>query len=361
MTALRQELIKLIALEGPMSIARYMSLCLGHPQHGYYMTRDPLGSKGDFITAPEISQMFGELLGLWFAQIWINLGSPDAIRLVECGPGRGTLMQDALRAAATVPGFKSAITVDLIEMSPVLKAEQLRRLSGTGVPVNWHARIDSVKTDKPILLIGNEFLDALPIRQFQRNAERWHERLVGSDGESLSLGLSAAPEPVLSQIAPQGSILELSPAIQSFIAAAAEKLNAASGYAILIDYGHVKSGFGDTLQAMQRHGFVNPLASPGESDLTAHVDFDGLGRAAKANGLAVHGPVEQATFLRHLGLQVRAEMLMQKAGTQSQRDEIAGAERRLSDMSRTGMGSLFKVICLAARGQPEPPAFNGES
>jgi NADH dehydrogenase [ubiquinone] 1 alpha subcomplex assembly factor 7 len=361
MTQLRQELIKLIALEGPMSIARYMSLCLSHPKLGYYMTRDPLGAKGDFITAPEISQMFGELLGLWFAQIWMDLGSPEAIRIVECGPGRGTLMQDALRAAATVPGFKSAIHIELVEVSPILKAEQLRRLSGSGIPISWHANLDTVKTDMPILLIGNEFLDALPIQQFQRSNDHWHERLVGCDGDKLSLGLSGEPEKTFDKPAPEGSVFEISPAIQNFIISSAALLKASGGYALLIDYGHIKSGLGDTLQAMQKHGFVDPLAEPGESDLTAHVDFAAIIRAAENHGLDVHGPIEQASFLRNLGLQVRVEMLMQKTDDQTTRDEIASAERRLTDMSRTGMGSMFKVICLAAKGQPHPPAFENAS
>jgi NADH dehydrogenase [ubiquinone] 1 alpha subcomplex assembly factor 7 len=359
MSALRQELIKQILLEGPMSIARYMSLCLGHPRHGYYMTRDPLGAKGDFITAPEISQMFGELIGLWFAQVWLDLGSPEAIRLVECGPGRGTLMQDALRAAATIPGFASAITIDLVEMSPVLKAEQLRRLSGSGIPINWHDNLASIKTDRPILLIGNEFLDALPIQQFQYHDGQWHERLVGTDGETLSLGLAPEPESIMQKPARDGSILEISPVIQGLISTTAERLKASGGYALFIDYGHIKSGFGDTLQAMQKHGFIDPLLAPGESDVTAHVDFEAVAKAAKAQGLAVHGPLDQASFLRNLGLQIRAEMLMQKAGDAEQRERISAQEHRLTDMSRTGMGSLFKVICLAANGQPAPAAFEG--
>jgi NADH dehydrogenase [ubiquinone] 1 alpha subcomplex assembly factor 7 len=357
MSALRQELIKQILLEGPMSIARFMALCLGHPRLGYYMTRDPLGATGDFITAPEISQMFGELIGLWFAQVWLDLGSPEAIRLVECGPGRGTLMQDALRAAATIPGFTSAITIDLVEMSPVLKAEQLRRLSGSGIPINWHDTLASIKTDRPILLIGNEFLDALPIQQFQYHAGQWHERLVGTDGEILSLGLAPEPESMVQKPAAEGSILEISPAIQGLIFTTAEKLKAAGGYALFIDYGHIKSGFGETLQAMQKHGFVDPLLAPGESDLTAHVDFEAVAKAAKAQGLAVHGPIDQASFLRNLGLQIRAEMLMQKTNDREQRDKISAQEKRLTDMSRTGMGSLFKVTCLAANGQPAPAAF----
>jgi NADH dehydrogenase [ubiquinone] 1 alpha subcomplex assembly factor 7 len=357
MSILRQELIKQIQLEGPMSIARYMALCLGHPRHGYYMTRDPLGAKGDFITAPEISQMFGELIGLWFAQVWLELGSPKAIRVVECGPGRGTLMQDALRAVATVPCFSSAMTIDLIEMSPVLKAEQLLRLSGSGIPINWHDSLATIKTDRPILLFGNEFLDALPIQQFECHGGKWHERLVGTDGERLSLGLASEPESAIEKPAAEGSILEISPAIQGLIFTTAEKLKAAGGYALFIDYGHVKSGFGDSLQAMQKHGFVDPLLSPGESDLTAHVDFDALGKAAKAQDLAVHGPISQANFLRNLGLQIRTEMLMQKALDVGQKDKISAEEHRLTDMSRTGMGSLFKVICLASQGQPKPAAF----
>jgi NADH dehydrogenase [ubiquinone] 1 alpha subcomplex assembly factor 7 len=360
-SALKQDILKLIAQEGPLSVERYMALCLGHPAHGYYMTRDPLGAKGDFITAPEISQMFGELIGLWAAQAWLDMGQPDQLRLIECGPGRGTLMQDALRAAATIPGFLQALRVDLVETSPVLKAEQLRRLSGCGVPVDWHASLQSIPSGIPRIILGNEFLDALPVRQYVRQDGGWHERLVGVDGEALVFGLAPYPEKTLTQEAPEGAILEIASEAQRFVTDLAAGLKADGGAALFIDYGHGRTGFGDTLQAIMKHAFVDPLANPGDADLTAHVDFDALSRTAKAAGLSVHGPVEQGPFLRNLGLQVRAEMLMQKAVDDGQRLRIKDEERRLTDNARTGMGKLFKAIAFTAPGQPAPPAFDDAS
>jgi NADH dehydrogenase [ubiquinone] 1 alpha subcomplex assembly factor 7 len=358
---LKRILLSLIENEGPISVERYMTMCLGHPGHGYYMTRDPLGANGDFITAPEISQMFGELIGLWLAQVWLDLGSPPAMRIVECGPGRGTLLLDALRAAATVPGLREALCLDLVETSPVLKATQLRNLSGMDISVAWHDSLETVATDRPIVLFANEFLDALPIRQYQAQNGSWHERLIGANGDELTFGLSVSPEKSIRQTANEGAVLEISPAIQAFIKTLSQKLKAASGVALLIDYGHARSALGDTLQAMVRHGFVDPLSDPGEADLTAHVDFGAIVKAARESNLESYGPIEQGLFLRNLGLQVRAEMLIEKTRDPAQRESIASAERRLTDMSLAGMGRLFKVISLVAPGQPAPPAFLPET
>jgi NADH dehydrogenase [ubiquinone] 1 alpha subcomplex assembly factor 7 len=357
LSRLGEELRRLIALEGPISIERYMALALGHPQLGYYMTRDPLGAAGDFTTAPEISQMFGELLGLWAAQCWLDLGEPNPVRLVECGPGRGTMMADALRAAKAAPGFLSALQVELIETSPVLKASQMLKLGGCGTPVSWRASIDDASRDAPLIVIGNEFLDALPIRQYMRQNGHWHERLVGLTGDGLTLGLCTDPEPALTQPGPEGAVVEVAIAAQSFLRELAARLQAAGGVALFLDYGYMKSGFGDTLQAMRSHAFVDPLASPGESDLTAHVDFQALARTARALGLDVHGPVEQGPFLQALGLEARADQLLRHARSPEQEQAIRTAERRLIEMSRTGMGSLFKVIAFTASGQPTPPGF----
>jgi NADH dehydrogenase [ubiquinone] 1 alpha subcomplex assembly factor 7 len=352
-TALLEELKALIALEGPISVERYMALCLGHPQHGYYMTRDPLGQAGDFTTAPEISQMFGELVGLFMAQCWLDLRSPAPVQLVECGPGRGTLMADALRATRIVPGFREAVQVALVETSPVLKAQQRRLLGNAGVPLTWSDSLDHVAAAEPMLLIANEFLDALPIRQYIRQGARWHERLVGLDGNRLAFGLSADAEGAIRQEAPDGSVLEVAVAAIGFIRDIAARLKATGGVALFIDYGHVRSGFGDTLQAMRGHAFVDPLASPGEADLTAHVDFDALAKVARAAGIAVHGPVEQGQFLKALGLEARAAQLAKGDAAEG----VRAAERRLTEMTRTGMGQLFKVMALTAAGHPVPPGF----
>ncbi len=358
MTALKQEILKLIAQEGPISIERYMALCLGHPKFGYYMTRDPLGAAADFITAPEISQIFGELIGLWVAQVWLDMGQPEELLLVECGPGRGTLMRDALRAAGTVPGFMKALRVELVETSPVLKAEQLRRLSGCGVPVRWHSGLQSIPAGPPRIIVGNEFLDALPIRQYVRQSGGWHERMIGASAEMLIHGLAPTAEGGLAQNAPEGAVLEIAPMAQRFIKDLAKGLKDDGGAALFIDYGHIRTGLGDTLQAVARHAFVDPLDAPGEADVTAHVDFAALTHTAQAAGLCVHGPMEQGPFLRNLGLDVRAQMLMQKAANEDQRLTIMGEERRLADMSKTGMGKLFKAIAFTGPGQPTPPVFD---
>jgi NADH dehydrogenase [ubiquinone] 1 alpha subcomplex assembly factor 7 len=351
------EIRRLIALEGPISVERFMALALGHPQHGYYMTRDPLGATGDFTTAPEISQMFGELIGLWAAQCWLDLGQPNPVRLVECGPGRGTMMTDALRAAKAAPGFLDALQIELIETSPVLKAAQMLKLAGCGTPVAWRSRMDEISEGAPRIIIGNEFLDALPIRQYMRQNNQWHERLVGLSGDSLIMGLRPRPETAIMQHGPEGAVIEVAIAAQGFIRDLALRLKADGGVALFLDYGHTQSGFGDTLQAMRSHAFVDPLASPGESDLTAHVDFEALCKTARELGLTVHGPMAQGAFLQALGLEARTEQLVSHARTQEQKDVIRSAERRLTDTSRTGMGHLFKVIAFAAPGQPVPPGF----
>jgi NADH dehydrogenase [ubiquinone] 1 alpha subcomplex assembly factor 7 len=357
LSRLGDEIRRLIKLEGPLSVERYMALALGHPQHGYYMTRDPLGAAGDFTTAPEITQMFGELIGLWAAQCWLDLGQPNPVRLVECGPGRGTMMADVVRAGKAAPGFLDALQIELIETSLALKAAQMLKLGGCGAPVAWRARIDEVSAGAPLIIIGNEFLDALPIRQYMRQNGQWHERLVGLAGDALTLGLSHDSEPAITQNGPEGAVIEVAIAAQGFIRNLAMRLKADGGVALFLDYGHSKSGFGDTLQAVQRHAFIDPLASPGESDITAHVDFDALGKAARDAGLAVYDPMEQGAFLQALGLEGRTDQLIRHAGTAAQKEAIRTAERRLTDTSRLGMGRLFKVIAFAAPGQPVPPAF----
>ncbi|HQS47676.1 MAG TPA: SAM-dependent methyltransferase, partial [Xanthobacteraceae bacterium] len=254
---LGREIKALIASEGPISLARYMDLCLGHPRHGYYMTRDPFGAAGDFITAPEISQMFGELLGLWVLAAWQQMGSPNPIHLVELGPGRGTLMADALRATRLLPGFADAVRVHLVEMSPVLRARQQATLANAAIvhPISWHTRLEDVP-DGPVLVLANEFFDALPISQFIRSAAGWHERRIGLDAAGdLTFGVDPHPARLVEVLArhvppphPPGVLLERleSPAT----AALATRLATQDGAALVIDYGHAQSGFGDTLQAM---------------------------------------------------------------------------------------------------------------
>jgi SAM-dependent MidA family methyltransferase len=257
---------------------------------------------------------------------------------------------------AVVPGLREATTVDVIEISPVLAEHQQRTLGSAGLPVHWRHGLADVPDDGvPLIVIGNEFLDALPIRQYMRQQGQWHERLVGIEGTRLMLGLSPTPEPSLRQSAPEGAILEVCLPAHGFVATLAPRLCRSGGVALFLDYGHTRSGFGDTLQAMRNHAFVDPFDTPGDADVTAHVDFDGLARSARGAGLAVHGPVEQGKFLQALGLRARAEQLIRGASSQQKAKQIHSGEQRLTEMTRTGMGSLFKAIAFAAPGQPVPP------
>lgn len=333
-----------ILASGPIGLDRYMGLCLSHPVHGYYRTRDPLGARGDFVTAPEISQMFGELIGVWIAASWGALGAPADLALVELGPGRGTLMQDALRALSrAAPGLRPAL--HLVETSPVLRTEQGSRLSGAAP--TWHESIETLPHG-PTLVIANEFFDALPVRQFQRAERGWFERLVGlsADGGALAFGLAAEPDTRIGASGPTGVLMTLPGAALDTVRGLARRVVADRGAVLAIDYGHVRPGFGDSLQAVRGHAFVPPLAAPGEADLTTHVDFTALGRAATGEGAILHGPVDQRDFLLALGLRERAERLGRDASP-AQRDAITAAATRLTDPSRRGMGSLFKAMAFS--------------
>jgi NADH dehydrogenase [ubiquinone] 1 alpha subcomplex assembly factor 7 len=352
-TPLLAELRALIAQEGPISLARYMQLCLGHPRHGYYVTRDPFGVAGDFVTAPEVSQMFGELLGLWSVETWQRLGSPDPVHLVELGPGRGTLMADALRAARLLPAFAQAARLHLVETSPVLRARQEAALAACGVPVAWHDTLAGVPGDAPLLLLANEFLDALPVRQFQRAGEGWHERLVGigADG-GLVFGLAPGATPGIEAAAREGTILEIADAAIAVVSELAARLVRQGGAALLIDYGHLATGFGDTLQAVSRHAFAGVLDRPGEADLTVHVDFAALALAAGRAGATVFPAREQGAFLEDLGIGARAAALSRAGAT-----GVDAALDRLVGREPPGMGALFKVLALAGPGCGALAAF----
>jgi SAM-dependent MidA family methyltransferase len=341
MTPLESELRRIIAIEGPIAVSRYMALCLGHPQHGYYVTRDPFGAAGDFTTAPEVSQMFGELIGLWAAAVWQQMGAPARVNVVELGPGRGTLMADLLRAAAVVPAFRGALAVRLVETSPVLRARQAQTLGDT--PVSWHTSLDEVP-DGPAIVVANEFIDALPIDQAVMGTHGWHARMVGI-GPDDRLVLMAAPDPLPGfaplRNAPPGAIYEWR---DERIAASLAQRVARAGAALVIDYGHAERAAGDTLQAVRSHGFVDPLADPGEADLTAHVDFAALARTAIRAGAHTYGPVPQGEFLMRLGLAQRAERLRAGA-TPQQKAEIDAAVTRLTAPDQ--MGTLFKALAIA--------------
>jgi NADH dehydrogenase [ubiquinone] 1 alpha subcomplex assembly factor 7 len=343
-SGLAAELRDLIALEGPISVERYMGLCLGHPVHGYYRKQDPFGAAGDFTTAPEISQMFGELLGLWAVETWSLMGSPATCLLVEIGPGRGTLMRDALRAAAIVPAARAAFAVHLVETSPVLRETQGKTLAGIVNPV-WHEAITTLP-DGPAIVIANELLDALPIRQFVATTDGWRERLVGAANDGrLVFGLAREAHRDLAPPAPVGTVLEAPGAALSLMTTLAGRHARHGGAALFVDYGSARSGFGDTLQAVSRHAFADPLAEPGDADLTVHVDFARMACAAAEAGAATHGPASQGDFLRALGIEARAEALARRA-TPEQAAEITAALARLTQ-GGNGMGDLFHVFAVS--------------
>ena len=369
MNPLEREIREIIASEGPIPLESYMHYALAHPAHGYYMTRDPLGAEGDFTTAPEISQMFGELIGLWAAQLWVAMGAPKKLRLIELGPGRGVLMQDFLRAARVVDGFKAALDLHFVETSPVLAEAQRARLETDGVAVTWHTSLDSVPQG-PAIVIANEFFDALPVRHYVKTARGWCERLVGLDAAGEFIFVAAdTPEDMIRAPGREGEILEIGAISQQVMKTLANRLEAQGGFALVIDYGHVETSLGETLQAMRGHAYVDPLRAPGEADLTAHVDFAALARAARAGGVQTFGPVPQGEFLLRLGIVERTEALMRKADPR-QSAELEAALVRLVSTQRevdltagkvSGMGGLFKVLALAQHGLPQPAGFAEDS
>jgi len=349
-----------IAAEGPITVTAFMADCLLHPEHGYYRSQEAIGLHGDFITAPEISQMFGELLGLWAADYWQRIGEPEKCYLVELGPGRGTLMRDALRAARALPAFCHALNPVLVEASARLRGLQQTALADEGAV--WHEQIAAIPKDAPLLLIANEFLDALPVRQFQRGDDNgWHERCVGLDEATGELRFMLDPralpfDELLPQVlrdSPPGSIVESSPPVRAVAVEIAARLKAQGGAALFIDYGYASAGIGETLQAVYRHTYADPLQTPGLADLTAHVDFGSFALAAKRAGAQVHGPVGQGAFLNQLGIQARAVKL--KRDNLAQAGDVDQALRRLT--APEAMGTLFKALALTAPESPQPAGF----
>lgn len=360
-TELGRLLARRIALTGPIPVADFMAEALSHPRFGYYRKAMPLGAAGDFTTAPEISQMFGELLGAWLAERWLSLGRPDSVRLVELGPGRGTLLADALRATRGVAGFHAALDLHLVDINEHLRAAQATALAG--FEPAWHDRLDDVP-DGPLLLVANEFFDALPVRQFTCTPQGWVERMVGlaDDGETLRLALAPGRTPfaaVLPEAAP-GRHAELCEAGLALAATIGARLRRDGGWALIIDYGFdAEGGFeaasGLSLQAVRRHRGSDILDRPGETDLSAHVDFTAL---ARATGMPTFGPVGQGDFLRRLGIARRAEALKARA-TLSQRQAIDVALPRLIDPDQ--MGTLFRVMAVGDTPSSEPPGFSDSS
>jgi len=352
--SLKQRIAALIEAQGPMSVAQFMTISLLDPQQGYYATRDPLGAGGDFTTAPEISQMFGEMIGLWLVQAWADQGCPKNPRLVELGPGRGTLMADILRTAKVAPEFLEDLEVVLIEASPALQQIQADKLRGLGADISWQAQFDDGLADRPLFLVANEFFDALPLRQYVRTERGWCERMVTVLGDELTFALAPVPAPRAAipedrEKAPEGGVYEFSPATTALAEELARIITAKGGAALIIDYGYGEAGgFSETLQAVSGHRFAESLADPGENDISGHVDFAALAAAGKRGGASVFGPVTQGLFLANIGLTERAEQLMKSNPETAQ--QLLGAAERL--IGNDQMGILFKVLALM------PPAIS---
>jgi len=333
-----------------------MHLALAHPEHGYYIKQDPFGARGDFITAPEISQVFGELIGLWCADMWGQSGGGPAA-LVELGPGRGTLMMDALRATRGIEEFHDSLTVHLVETSPILQNVQFNSLQNSHERLEWEQTVETLP-EKPCFIIANEFFDALPIRQHVQTKEGMKERRVGIDSESGELcfvmetgGLSLAKG---DSTIKEGTIIESCQAAKEVLGTISEHLRNFGGALLIVDYGYLGEAHQDTLQAMKEHGYHPALRDPGEADITAHVDFNTLADLAEDCGLHVHGPVEQGKFLVRLGAEIRTEKLLQGADEEQGMQLISGV-KRLIDPAQ--MGELFKVMAICADPHIKPAGF----
>lgn len=350
--SLLETLRRRIAHDGPMSVADYMSECLLNPTQGYYTTQTAIGAGGDFITAPEISQMFGELLGLALAQAWRDQGEPSAFALAELGPGRGTLMADMLRATRGLPGFHAAMDLVLIEASPKMRALQAEALSAYAP--RWLDRVEDLP-QQPLFLVANEFFDALPLRQFIRTGAMWSERRVGlDDDQNLAFGLGApTAQPALAHRIDdtrEGDLVEYNEIASVVTEAIAQRIATHGGAALIVDYGDWRS-LGDTLQALRAHAPADPLDNPGQADLTTHVDFEVLAQAARAQGCAHTRLTPQGVFLERLGITARAQSLAAPLDGDPLTALIA-AHRRLTHPEE--MGNLFKVLGLMPETAPPP-------
>jgi NADH dehydrogenase [ubiquinone] 1 alpha subcomplex assembly factor 7 len=365
-TPLAKMLKERIRCDGPISVFEYMQACLHDADYGYYRKKPAIGAEGDFITAPEISQIFGELIGIWCAVAWRAMRAPAQVELIELGPGRGSLLRDALRAGRIVPGFLGAVSLHLVESNPVLREIQREAFGDFRGPISWHADFagafmkgDDVR-EGPAIAIANEFVDAWPVEQLVYADRAWHERRVGlaADGRFVFvrgavLGNEASTPTLLS---PQdGDVFERRPGLRDITSILGQKSRRGPMAALLLDYGHQRSAFGETLQAARKQRYVSPFESPGESDLTAHVDFEHLSTQCRSEGLAIDGPITQSEFLIEMGLIERAQKLMASARS----DQIglleAGA-RRIADPA--GMGGLFKVLCVRSKDVPLLPPFS---
>lgn len=359
MNTLKKRIVDLIDALGPLPVAEYMTLCLSDEQHGYYMTRNPFGRGGDFTTAPEISQMFGELVGAWLVEMWQRLGRPEQPLFAEIGPGRGTLAKDIARTFDRLePKLRANSDFYLIETSSRLGWQQATTLEGTSGTFKWEKTIDALPSGRPLLIVGNELFDAIPLRQFVKASEGWRERCVGLDSDDRLQFVAGRTmiEPALLPPAdattPEGAIFEIAPAREALMQKIAERIAAGGGAALFFDYGHLASGFGDTFQAMRGHAFANPLETPGEADLTSHVDFAALAATVWSAGLAPY-LTTQGKFLTAMGLLERAGRIGANRSAHEQ-ESIRQDVQRLAGPE--AMGELFKVIAFASP-QLETPGF----
>lgn len=358
-----RRLTDLISERGPISVADFMEIALGDPEGGYYATRDPFGTAGDFTTAPEISQMFGELIGLWCVDTWQRIGAPETFALVELGPGRGTLMADALRAMSGLPACRDAARIHLVENSPILRDAQQAALRGHDA--SWHDALPALD-GLPAIFIANEFFDALPVRQFVKTDGTWRERLVNYDPTAdiftfVPTGPASPSGPNAERLldeAAEGDIFEESPAVVSVSTDIAAHISAHGGAALFVDYGHRRTAVGETLQAVRRHRPIDPLEAPGTSDITAHVDFQRVAEAARTAGARPLGPLDQGAFLQRLGIRERADTLRQNADARQARDLNAALTRLIGPSE---MGTLFKVMALSEQRIEILAGFDSQS
>jgi NADH dehydrogenase [ubiquinone] 1 alpha subcomplex assembly factor 7 len=350
-------LARLIREAGPLTLAQYMTLCLHDPVEGYYATRPALGEGGDFITSPEITQMFGEMVGIWVLSVWDAMGRPACVRLVELGPGSGVLMSDLLRAAGSVPSFLDAADLWLVEASEPLREAQKVRLAGRAA--SFAGSLDEVPAGAPLIVVGNEFLDCFGARQFVRRDGAWHEHRIGVDEDGrLVLGLAPAPSGLAApEDAPEGAVLEVSPAQEAIAEALAQRIVRDGGAVLLLDYGRDRPGLGDTFQALAGHRKVDPLEAPGTADLTVHVDFPAVVDAARRAGARVTPIVTQTDFLARMGIAARADALVASATRSGRTGQVEVIRRQLARITDpAGMGGLFKALAIHAL-DADPPGF----
>lgn len=343
-----------IEKNGAIPLGQYIEIALSHPEHGYYMTRDPLGKRGDFTTAPEISQIFGELIGAWIIDIWAQMGKP-ALNLIECGPGRGTLMADIVRIIRNFGGVNNNITIHMIETSPALIEKQKQALKS--INAQWHSHILSVPSDSPVLIVANEFLDALPVEQLRRADQGWMQKYIGIKDGALTESWQPAPHRLQTHLPPKtrsGKIYEISPVRSEYISNCADLIAKTGGAALFIDYGHAKTHHGDTVQAIKNHKYSDILKEIGHSDITSHVDFEAARNAASAQGLNISPIVTQGAFLNKLGGAIRCKALINAAKNKTQANDIQKGYQRVAHNDE--MGDLFKVLCFY-KGDLNPAGF----